>query len=196
MTRPRTGRPNSEYEGGGGRTNAPATVDDGVLKQDHTLQREADHNTDSSGDATYVASQPNPSDLAPGTPEGLRSRPGKQRQDTGNGFAAEDSQPDEKDGKKGGKKAHSWFTNVQPKEKFTVGNQIRRTLFNSWLNILILAAPAGIVMNYVGHVNGIIIFVINFIAIIPLAAMLSFATEEIALRTGETLGGLLNATFG
>jgi Ca2+/H+ antiporter len=26
--------------------------------------------------------------------------------------------------------------------------------------------------------------------------MLSFATEEIALRTGETLGGLLNATFG
>jgi Ca2+:H+ antiporter len=30
----------------------------------------------------------------------------------------------------------------------------------------------------------------------PLAAMLSYATEEIALRTGETLGGLLNATFG
>jgi len=26
--------------------------------------------------------------------------------------------------------------------------------------------------------------------------MLSYATEEIALRVGETLGGLLNATFG
>jgi len=26
--------------------------------------------------------------------------------------------------------------------------------------------------------------------------MLSYATEEIALRIGDTLGGLLNATFG
>lgn len=37
---------------------------------------------------------------------------------------------------------------------------------------------------------------VNFIAIIPLAGMLSYATEEIALRTGEVLGGLLNASFG
>jgi len=34
------------------------------------------------------------------------------------------------------------------------------------------------------------------LAIIPLAALLSFATEELALIVGETLGGLLNATFG
>lgn len=40
------------------------------------------------------------------------------------------------------------------------------------------------------------IFVVNFVAIIPLAGTLSYATEEIALRTGEVLGGLLNATFG
>lgn len=40
------------------------------------------------------------------------------------------------------------------------------------------------------------VFVVNFIAIIPLAGTLSYATEEIALRTGEVLGGLLNATFG
>ena len=37
---------------------------------------------------------------------------------------------------------------------------------------------------------------VNFIAIIPLAALLSYSTEEIALRIGETLGGLMNATFG
>ena len=36
----------------------------------------------------------------------------------------------------------------------------------------------------------------KIIAIIPLAAMLSYATEEIAYRTGETIGGLLNASFG
>ena len=53
----------------------------------------------------------------------------------------------------------------------------------------------GIALHPAG-VDPIIVFVVNFIAIIPLAAMLSFATEEIAIRTGETIGGLLNATFG
>lgn len=55
--------------------------------------------------------------------------------------------------------------------------------------------PVGFVVNYL-HINPIAIFVINFIAIIPLAALLSYSTEEIALRVGEVLGGLLNATFG
>lgn len=85
---------------------------------------------------------------------------------------------------------------LKPKEPFTVANQLQRTFLNSWINILILAAPVGIALNYVHSVNRIAVFVINFIAIIPLAAMLSFATEEVALRTGETLGGLINATFG
>lgn len=91
---------------------------------------------------------------------------------------------------------HKFFKNVQPKTPFTVGNQLQRTVLNSWINILLVAAPVGIALNYVPSVNRIAVFVVNFIAIVPLAAMLSFATEEIALRTGETLGGLLNATFG
>ena len=78
---------------------------------------------------------------------------------------------------------------------FTVANQIRGTVFNSWINILLIFVPVGIALNY-AKIDPVVIFVINFIAIIPLAAMLSYATEEIALRTGETLGGLLNATFG
>ena len=90
----------------------------------------------------------------------------------------------------------SRFKNIQPKEPFTVGNQIQRTILNSWINVLILAAPIGIGLNFVPSVSKIVVFVVNFIAIIPLAAMLSFATEEIALRVGETLGGLLNASFG
>jgi Ca2+:H+ antiporter len=94
------------------------------------------------------------------------------------------------------KKHTGWFNPVKPKRPFTVRNQIQRTIFNSWINILILAAPVGIAINYVPSVSGVAVFVVNFIAIIPLAAMLSFATEEIALRVGETLGGLLNATFG
>lgn len=81
------------------------------------------------------------------------------------------------------------------KRKIPVKRQIRAVLFGSWINLLLVAVPVGFVVNYL-HINGVAIFVVNFIAIVPLAAMLSYATEEIALRVGETLGGLLNATFG
>ncbi|KAL9127400.1 MAG: hypothetical protein Q9217_003718 [Psora testacea] len=79
--------------------------------------------------------------------------------------------------------------------KYSAGSQLRATLLNSWINILLIFVPIGIAVNYAG-IPKVGVFVINFIAIIPLAAMLSYATEEIALRTGETIGGLLNATFG
>ena len=80
-------------------------------------------------------------------------------------------------------------------QKFTIASQLRATLFNSWINVLLIFVPIGIAVNYTS-IPRVGVFVINFIAIIPLAAMLSYATEEIALRTGETIGGLLNATFG
>lgn len=35
-----------------------------------------------------------------------------------------------------------------------------------------------------------------YFRIIPLAKLLGFATEELAIRVGETLGGLMNATLG
>ena len=80
-------------------------------------------------------------------------------------------------------------------QQFTAMSQLRATLLNSWINVLLIFVPIGIAVNYAG-IPKVGVFVINFIAIIPLAAMLSYATEEIALRVGETLGGLLNATFG
>ncbi|ETS82893.1 hypothetical protein PFICI_04769 [Pestalotiopsis fici W106-1] len=88
-----------------------------------------------------------------------------------------------------------FIRHVEPKEPYTVANQLRNTVFNSWLNILFVAIPAGFACFYAG-VDGRIVFAVNFIAIIPLAALLSFGTEEVALRTGETIGGLINATFG
>ncbi|KXG51077.1 Sodium/calcium exchanger membrane region [Penicillium griseofulvum] len=83
----------------------------------------------------------------------------------------------------------------KPHQKFTFASQLRATILNSWINVLLIAAPVGIALFAV-KANPIAVFVVNFIAIIPLAAMLSFATEEIALRTSETIGGLLNASFG
>ncbi|KAG9253103.1 calcium/proton exchanger [Emericellopsis atlantica] len=93
------------------------------------------------------------------------------------------------------KSSHRFYRAVHPREPFTVSNQIRRTLLGSWLNILLLAAPAGIAVGAAG-LDGRIVFGVNFVAIVPLAAMLSDATEEVALRTGESIGGLINATFG
>lgn len=83
------------------------------------------------------------------------------------------------------------------KEPIPVVQQIRTVLFPRWLTInwLLIAAPVGIGLHFTS-VDPLIIFIVNFIAIVPLAGILSFATEEIAIRVGEVLGGLLNASFG
>ncbi|KAI0421632.1 calcium/proton exchanger [Xylaria grammica] len=71
----------------------------------------------------------------------------------------------------------------------------KATLLSSPVNILLFAVPIGIVAGKT-HWDPVAVFVINFFAIIPLAAVLSFATEQISAKLGEALGGLLNATFG
>jgi Ca2+:H+ antiporter len=40
------------------------------------------------------------------------------------------------------------------------------------------------------------LFVLSVLAIVPLAALLSRATESVAAKTGDAVGGLLNATLG
>ena len=62
-------------------------------------------------------------------------------------------------------------------------------------NILLVFIP----ISWAAHLAGLsatLTFVFAFLAIVPLASLLSFATEEMALRVGQTLGGLLNATLG
>ncbi|KAK6350382.1 hypothetical protein TWF718_003575 [Orbilia javanica] len=79
-------------------------------------------------------------------------------------------------------------------DRTTVG-QLKAVLFSSYANVLLVFVPVGITLHFTS-ISPIVIFVMNFLAIIPLAGTLSFGTEEIALRTGETIGGLLNASFG
>ncbi|KAF3003412.1 hypothetical protein E8E13_000230 [Curvularia kusanoi] len=81
------------------------------------------------------------------------------------------------------------------KRKIPIGQQFRFVLFGAWINVLLVFVPVGFAVYYAG-LKPVPVFIINFIAIIPLAAMLSNATEELAIRVGETMGGLLNATFG
>ena len=81
------------------------------------------------------------------------------------------------------------------KKKIPVGAQLRFVFFGAWINVLLIMVPVGFAAYY-ARLAPVPVFIINFVAIIPLAAMLSSATEELAIRVGETLGGLLNATFG
>ena len=64
------------------------------------------------------------------------------------------------------------------------------------LNLLLVFVPIAMVMEWVLHSPPMWIFVISCLAVIPLAGQMGHATEEIAERVGEGVGGLLNATFG
>jgi len=72
---------------------------------------------------------------------------------------------------------------------------IRTILFSGYINILLLFLPFAItsgVLNWSPN----IVFLTNFFAMMPLAALMSFSTEELSKRVGQGLGGLLNVTFG
>ncbi|GAA6062771.1 hypothetical protein JCM10212_006884 [Sporobolomyces blumeae] len=72
---------------------------------------------------------------------------------------------------------------------------VRNTVTHSWLNVLLVFVPVAWAMD-LSHQSPTVTFVCSFFAIVPLAALLGFATEELALRVGDAFGGLLNATFG
>ena len=66
----------------------------------------------------------------------------------------------------------------------------------NFLNLLLIFVPIAIVLEYVVHARAEWIFVTSCLAIIPLAGLMGKATEHLAERVGEGIGGLLNATFG
>ena len=71
----------------------------------------------------------------------------------------------------------------------------KEILFSSWINLLLVFVPVGIAVQAAG-VNKTVVFAMNAIAIIPLAGMLSHATESVASELGDTIGALMNITFG
>ena len=61
---------------------------------------------------------------------------------------------------------------------------------------LLVAVPALFVAQVIAPKAHELLFVLSILAIVPLAALLSRATEAVAAKTGDTIGGLLNATLG
>lgn len=69
-------------------------------------------------------------------------------------------------------------------------------LRKNWLLLLLVFVPVALALEYVFHSSGIAVFIASSLAIIPLAGLMGRATEQLAERLGEGVGGLLNATFG
>jgi hypothetical protein len=70
-----------------------------------------------------------------------------------------------------------------------------RYVFGSWLIRLLPFVPAGFALYYT-NMPSLAVFIINFIAIIPTSIILGVATDELMLRAGDILGGLIYITFG
>jgi Ca2+:H+ antiporter len=61
---------------------------------------------------------------------------------------------------------------------------------------LLTFVPVVLVVSYLRPEAQTLLFLLSILAIVPLAALLSRATEAVAARTGDAVGGLLNATLG
>ncbi|HEY9854345.1 MAG TPA: calcium/proton exchanger [Stenomitos sp.] len=64
-----------------------------------------------------------------------------------------------------------------------------------YLYLLLLFIPISLTAELL-HWDPTVIFLTSSLAIVPLAKLMGYATEEIALKAGQGIGGLLNATFG
>lgn len=83
---------------------------------------------------------------------------------------------------------------LEPRERTLLSPYVSLLKSNP-VNVMLVFVPIGIAVGYFAF-PAKAVFALNFLAIVPLAAVLSDTTEVLADLTGPTLGGLLNATFG
>ncbi len=67
--------------------------------------------------------------------------------------------------------------------------------FRPSINWLLVFVPVSVALEY-AHVNPPVLFFSAALAIVPIARLIVLSTEQLATRTGDAIGGLLNATFG
>jgi Ca2+:H+ antiporter len=66
---------------------------------------------------------------------------------------------------------------------------------HGWPYLLVPLIPAAVALE-LAHAEATVVFVASALGIIPTAALMGRATEELAARSGPGIGGLLNVTFG
>lgn len=72
---------------------------------------------------------------------------------------------------------------------------LKEIRFNPLLRMLVFV-PAVLIAAWIMPSAHTLLFVLAVLAIVPLAALLSHATEAVSEKTGDAVGGLLNATLG
>ena len=73
---------------------------------------------------------------------------------------------------------------------------VRSILRETPLAWLLFAVPIAAWMHHARPQSPLLVFALACIAIVPLAGLLGLATEKLAARVGEGIGGFLNATLG
>ena len=73
---------------------------------------------------------------------------------------------------------------------------VRSVLAEAPLSWLLLAVPIAVGTHHARPDLPLLVFLLACIAIVPLAGLLGLATEKLAARLGEGIGGFLNATLG
>jgi len=76
------------------------------------------------------------------------------------------------------------------------GGGLIKAFFRSPINWFFAFVPITVVLERIGGIPSTVIFFSAALAIIPIAALIVASTEQLAARTGDAIGGLLNATFG
>ena len=69
------------------------------------------------------------------------------------------------------------------------------TSAQGWPYLLVPFIPAAVALE-LAHASATLVFAASALGIIPTAALMGLATEELAARSGPGIGGLLNVTFG
>jgi len=77
------------------------------------------------------------------------------------------------------------------------GFDLRRFLLSGagWPYLLVPFIPIAIALE-LAHASASVIFIASALGVIPTAALMGRATEELAARSGPGIGGFLNVTFG
>lgn len=73
---------------------------------------------------------------------------------------------------------------------------LRSILSEAPLAWLLFAVPIAVWAHHARPDSPLLVFLLACLAIVPLAGLLGVATEKLAARTGEGIGGFLNATLG
>jgi Ca2+:H+ antiporter len=84
---------------------------------------------------------------------------------------------------------------MPPPEPRTPRLDARFFFGQGWPYLLVPFIPVAIVLDHAGAGEALV-FVTSAVGIVPTAALMGRATEELASRSGPGIGGLLNVTFG